>query len=261
MLVRAANDTDANSIVQLVKDAFDPKILNAMTYGCCGIESYVRASCTLPRNVSDTLFYVADDGTQVVGCIELRLIGTTVFLNYICTHQGFRQKGLGKELLRKAIQLARTSSSSNMSLDVFYFNSIAKRWYEKLGFEIESSTAWWSIPLNSGGCAALGKISGLAHANVCQREFGFSQFSLHTSSSTYRIGRLGSDWFRVLEAKLLKDTEALSTLQELDPKRKLLGLFPETQEVQKIESASHLCRSARMTTSLDSLIQGLNPSS
>jgi GNAT superfamily N-acetyltransferase len=257
MLIRPAIDTDSEFIVQLIQQSFDAHILDAMIYGCHGIENYVRACILAPDKITDTVYFVAENDHRIVGCIELRLIGKVIFLNYICTEKKIRHKGLGSELLRKAIQLIGTTSYDKMSLDVFHDNLVAKTWYEKLGFISEYDTVWWSIPMVDHPNAVKGKISGIAHANVSLREFGFSQFSLSTETTSYNVGKMGCDWFRISQEGLLNDDQALATLYQLEPARKILGLFRENAMLPSLERAKLFCRSARMSANLDSLLINL----
>jgi len=258
MIIRPACENDADLIVKLIQQSFDKNMLNSMIYGCHGMGSYVRRCISIPETIADTFYVVAEDAGHIVGCIELRFIGRIVFLNYICTSACIRTKGLGRELLRKSIQMINPSSYDKMNLDVFHDNLVAKSWYEKLGFTCEYSTNWWSIPFIAGERVDAGKISGLAQAEVCQSEFGFSQFSLNTAMASYVVGRLGRDWFRICQESLLTDEQALATLGLLDPDRKILGLFNESANLDFLEAAKPFCRSARMTVGLDLLIHNLS---
>ena len=254
MLIRPAIETDSEYIVKLIQQSFDSQILSAMIYGCHGIERYVRACILSPEKIVDTVYFVAEVEKQIGGCVELRLIGKTIFLNYICTDKKIRHKGLGRKLLLEAIQLIGSTSYKEMSLDVFHDNLVAKSWYEKLGFTTEYNTAWWSIPMATHYNVVPGKISGMAHSNVSQHEFGFSQFSINTEMASYNVGKMGGDWFRISQEGLLNDAQALSTLCQLEPDRKILGLFRADANVPLLEGTNIFCRSARMTTTLSSLL-------
>ena len=258
MEIRPAREADAEQIVKLIQQSFDTKILNSMIYGCHGIDSYLRQCFSIPESLADTVYMVAEDEDRIAGYIELRLIDKSVFLNYICTHANIRHKGLGRELLLKAIYVIGPSSYDRMSLDVFHNNLVAKSWYEKLGFTNEYVTIWWSIPLAVRGYGLPGKISGIAHANACQREFGFSQFSINTTMASYSVGKLGNDWFRISQEVLLNDDQALATLYQLAPDRKILGLFRENATVNFLEDWKPFCRSVRMTTNLEPLLANLS---
>ena len=257
MLIRPAVATDAHFIVQLIQQSFDPQMLKAMVYGCYGIDSYVKHCILTHENLSDRVYVVAEEDDRVVGCIELRLIGETVFLNYICTHANVCHKGLGRALLREAIQLIGPSSYKKMSLDVFHDNLVAESWYERLGFTGEYDIIWWSIPIPVCEIVAPGKISGIAQAAVCQREFGFSQFSLNTTTASYSVGRLGSDWYRIFQEVLLNDNQALSTLHKLESGRRILGLFRDNVTAHLLDKGTAFARSVRMTVDIDLLLANL----
>lgn len=77
---------------------------------------------------------VAKEGEQIVGSVVVNQTGMQDYipeniLVYIATHKDFRGKGIGKELMKKAIELAK----GNVALHVEPHNP-AKFLYEKVGF-------------------------------------------------------------------------------------------------------------------------------
>ena len=258
LTVRPARQDDARAIVALVRAGFDKKRLGATIYGCKGMNSYIRQQMSVPDGLSDTVYIVGESRGSTFGCVEFKFLQDTIFLNYICVSHYHRQKGLGRELLRKALIIAKKDVRSKISLDVFCDNTAAISWYEKLGFKTDYYNNWWNIALPKTNKSPKGIISAYGQANVCQRAFGFSQFGLTTGKNTYSIGRLGSAWFRVTQSEVLSDKEALTCLHVLDAKRKLLGIFPEDSKLRNPRMADMFCRSARMTMRLDKLLRSLS---
>lgn len=256
MKIRHAYETDAEQIVKLMQQSFDRNMLNMMIIGCHGIGKYVKESIATPK-LSDTFYMVAEENGYIIGCIELRLTGKTIFLNYICTIENMRHKGVAIQLLRQAILTIGYSFYDKMGLDVFHDNFVAKIWYEKLGFISEYNSGWWSMPIIAGNTNETGKVSGLAQANICQKKFGFSQFIVNTSTSTYTVGRLGSNWFRISQENLLNDDQAIATLYRLDPKRRLLGIFNDNVKSKALNGKKPVFRSVRMTVDLSFLLKKL----
>jgi len=254
--IRLAYGGDSNQIVDLIRNSFDKDILSALLYGCKGISSYIKEQILVPNNLSDTKYFVAEDAGSISGCIELRLMKDAIFLNYICTSQQKREKGLGNKMLYHAIEHVKTRAHSKMSLDVFINNSVARQWYENLGFSEEYRIDWWKIPVVVKGNDP-GYVSGYPQASKCYNEWGFSSFTTMTQSSSYSVGCLGPSWFRITDPALLDDQSAMACLKTLDPDRMILGLFRDDSRFVVPDNAMKFCTSARMSVALDELLQTL----
>ncbi|HEY0844740.1 MAG TPA: GNAT family N-acetyltransferase [Noviherbaspirillum sp.] len=226
--IRFATTADAGPIVALMKAAYDPKVLDVTIYGCDGIAQYLTAQLTLPPSLADTHYLVADNDGVLMGFTELRQVGTTIFVNYICTAADSRGAGIAQAMLRDGIRMVQRVNHASVSLDVFHDNTHARQWYRRLGFVPVGQTAWWGIHLAPVG-AVPGCLSAYAQAEACQRAYGFSSFTVATSAGNYTIGKLGTQWFRTNDATLLHDEEALASLMVLDPNRQLLALLPLEQ--------------------------------
>ena len=132
--VRFADNNHADSIVSMIKNSFIANVIDATIYGCKGMQLFVKEQISVPNNLADTIYIVAEKDSEIIGCIEFRKIQDIIFLNYICTSQKSRHKGLGRIMLREAILMARKTHHKKISLDVFCDNKIAKTWYKKLGW-------------------------------------------------------------------------------------------------------------------------------
>jgi hypothetical protein len=208
--------------------------------------------------LADTVYLVAVYGNRLAGCAELRWAADALFLNYICTHPEARSKGLAKNILLESIRIMRTKYHREMRLDVFENNITAGRWYERLGFRHDYTTEWWDISSTNPCKSSSGKVSGFPQASACQENYGFSMFRVLTRSGAYSVGLMGNGWFRVTQPDILHDMEALSTLHELDGKRKILALFPERSGDDAILSDARLIlKTRRMSMELDLLQKNL----
>ena len=63
---------------------------------------------------------------------ELRLL----CIHHMVVAPQFRRKGVGTSLLTRAVDIARSEGVKRVELDVWSFNSEAKRFYSKHGFEV-----------------------------------------------------------------------------------------------------------------------------
>lgn len=257
MNARLAGPADADAIAALMRDSFDPATLGLTIYGCSGVARYLESRMRLPRELSDSRHIIAFAGRQPVGFAELRMMPDAVCLNYIALAPARRGRRDADRLLSRALDTACEAHHRTVMLDVFASNAVSGAWYRKLGFEAEGGTAWWSLPLDfhrgSGGGAGPCAADGLPEADACWRAYGFSRFTLSTPRANYRIGWLGTRWFRTDDPGLLEDERAIACLSLLDPSRRLLGLFPTGFEVGQHRGAERLDMSVRMRAGLHTL--------
>ena len=253
MKIRYAEPSDAKVIVSLTVSGFRKELLNAMIYGCNGIVNFLERQISIPLNMSDTIYIVAEIDEIVVGFVEFKIYPENIFLNYIGTSKQVQHKGLATKLLGKSVSMVRTKYHKRMILDVFSDNVVAKYWYKKLGFTEEYNAGWYKIlqkELDEGDFLQ-GKVSGFSQSNCCYDEFGFSHFNITTAAGNYNVGMLGEEWFRVTEIELLFDYAALSCLNSIDSSRSILGLFNEIDQSKIPVDAVCFCRSIRMSIPLD----------
>ena len=253
MKIRYAQPADALAIAGLTKLGFKQELLSAMIYGCDGIVSFLERQISIPIQIADTVFIVAENDGVVIGFVEFRIYYKSFFLNYIGISPQARKQGLATNLLGQAALMVRTKHHKKLSLDVFSDNVAANNWYEKLGFIAEFKAGWYKIS-QSDICEGINeeaKVSGYSQSSLCYNEFGFSQFTLTSAIGTYSIGMLGKDWFKVSQIELFSDASALYTLYLIDSSRSILGLFKENDHAKLPEGAVCFCRSIRMNIQLE----------
>lgn len=250
--IRFATTADADSIVALMKTAYDPKVLDVTVYGCHGIAQYLIAQLALPPSIAETHYLVADNEGVLQGVIELRYVGTAIFVNYLCTAPDRRGAGVAQAMLREGIPMVRRPHHASVSLDVFQDNIQARQWYRRLGFAPIAQTAWWRLPLVRRESVP-GRVAAYAQATACHHAYGFSSFTMTTSAGDYTIGKLGTRWFRTSSAALLHDDEARACLVALDPRRQLLALLP-LEQPHACPDAEMVCLSERMTIQTEALL-------
>lgn len=225
-----ARTEHAAPIVSLFRAGFAPHVVELTIYGAARIERFVEEQIAIQDSGGETQYTVATTGKSVLGAVEMRRLGSGLFLNYIAVHPGQRGTGLANRLLRSAIDQTRPSHLTEMALDVLEGNDRALQWYRRLGFTAARSTHWWTMThsaLSSGQTSNKPlTIQGYAQAQACQQEFGFSRFSLITDLGAVEVGRLGNRWFRITDPRLLELPEFSETLRRIDADRALLVLAP-----------------------------------
>ena len=157
---------------------------------------------------------------DLVAICEMRTLPQSLFLNQIYVAEGAQGSGIGARLTASAIDFCMHPAATSLELDVVDGNDRAHSWYQRLGLTALSAADWGLRPLvEAKGWSAL---QGLPAADLLQEHYGFSTFNLLTEIRTYTIGRLGTEFFRVMDHRLLDDPGALSGLHALDSSRQLL---------------------------------------
>jgi GNAT superfamily N-acetyltransferase len=253
VIVRPGRVGDGPGIVAAIRSGFDAAFVELFIYGCSGITDFVEDQIRAQGLGCETTYTVADSAGDVVGCVEMRLRGLTLFLNQISVAPTWRSGGLGKALLGAAIRESRGQTCSEMRLDVLDSNLTALRWYERLGFKCEGVTVWWEVSARPGSPPDYA-VGGWPQAEACHARFGFSEFTLLTGRGEYRIGRLGNKWFRLVDQLALQDPECTMALARLDPGRRVLAVLPEGSLPSGVAGQSRrLACTLRMAVDLDLL--------
>ena len=121
MIIREMNVTDIPAIVEIENSCFTHP----------WSEKSITESFENPSNV----FYVAEFMGNVVGYIGLSIMADEGYILNVAVLENSRQKGIGKSLLEKIIQLSQNRKLQFVTLEVRISNVVAISLYEKLGFE------------------------------------------------------------------------------------------------------------------------------
>ncbi len=254
---RFAKNEDINGIVNLVREAFSERYVNMIIWGSDGIQKYIQGLLTCDSALCDISNSVAILEGKVVAVTQIKRnpLKKEIYLNYICTDAQERKQKLASNLLLFAGR-NQPRKFETIALDVFYDNTVALAWYEGLGFKRGSSKVWTVFDLDI--CSAVtGVLSGLPQAKNCYSSFGFSQITLSTEKSEYGVGILGKNYFRVTDATILSDGEALTTLAKLDSNRKLLVIAKDFPFKQILHSFVNVTETISLTASLDAVLEKL----
>lgn len=86
-----------------------------------------------PANQTDFAIYIKNDSEDVIGGISGKIFGNWMDVDYLVVHESLRRNGLGRDLLKKAEELAIRSNCKNIFLYTFDFQG--KDFYPKFGFK------------------------------------------------------------------------------------------------------------------------------
>jgi len=84
--------------------------------------------------VASTFALLAEIDNAPAGMVVLRVLGEQADIMTIATRPNFRRRGLARELMNQAIQMAREIDADAMFLDVEDGNIAALQLYKSLGF-------------------------------------------------------------------------------------------------------------------------------
>lgn len=242
-----------------MRSGLDPERLAATIYGAEGIKRYIEDQIEISKFGCDTCYIVAYEGDNIAGCIDVRHFGDQIFLNYISVLPEYRAHGLGRQLLKAALNPAVQKWAHQMSLDVMLDNTIALNWYEKIGFIPDVLTTWWDIPIPNSNIESTATVIGYPQARVCYDTFGFSQFKLITPLGEYTLGMMCRKWFRITQPEALIDPSVTYMLRKFDPSRHILAIIPDEHMPTTIMANSKvITRSMRMSVSVKHLTKRLS---
>ncbi|MGI8610428.1 MAG: GNAT family N-acetyltransferase [Candidatus Dormibacteria bacterium] len=250
VLVRLGHGGDAAAIVSTIREGFATHILERVVYGCFGAEDFVAgtiegAPLAAPR------FLVADSGADgLIAVAEVTSAGSDLFLSYIATKPAARGRGVGARLLAAAIADGLDRGAETLTLDVFEANERALAWYRALGMTTIGERGWWDGGRPSPGITDAA-IFGLPQARLCQQAFGFAEFTVATRDGSFRIGQLGSRFFRVTDPAALGARGLLGALAALDSSRELMVMGPIDGELSP--AGTLVLRSLRLRGALAEL--------
>lgn len=245
IIIRPARPEEAGAIVSVIRQSFAPEHLRLFIYHSAGIEAYVHRQIALDGRHGDGVYTVACAGTRVVGCVEMYRLPACLHLNYIAIDAAYRAAGLGKRLLRAATAHACHPAHQQMTLDVFSDSGFLREWYERLGFAPQHLTHWWDCPILPGGNGAAACVREYAQAQLVQQAYGFSRFTVATTTGEYTVGCMGREWFRVGRAEALCDLDLHVVLKALDPTRRMLALLHEDECLRLPAQATRLVTTVR----------------
>ena len=99
---------------------------------------------------TDAPTYVAESGERVVGmvtlCVFRTLTGAKAYLDHLVVASDWRRRGIGRALMRHAIEEARAAGASRIDLTAGETKQAGHALYKSLGFQ-ERDTSSFRLPL------------------------------------------------------------------------------------------------------------------
>ena len=124
MIIREFGYEDLQQVMEIVYSSFE--------------EYYTSDFFLTIWQASPDGFIVADDGEKIVGFVMGVMVDVeTLRILMICVREGYRNKGIGSELLKHIIK--KSGNVRKVRLEVKMSNKEAIRFYKKYGFVIKET--------------------------------------------------------------------------------------------------------------------------
>lgn len=152
------------SIKNLDNNLIIRKMLRSDIAPCADIEktvldSWSEAQLTEEFENENAYNFTAELNGEICGFSSFHLICDEASLNTISVKEGFRNKGIGRQLLQLCIKQLTQNGAEKIFLEVRSLNSSAIALYKSLGFaEIQKRKNMYTRPNDDAVCMMLGAV-------------------------------------------------------------------------------------------------------
>ena len=123
--IRPLSITDIAAIHEIEKQSFSDPWTKRMFYSELVSRGFNHARVAVDSVTGDIVGY----------CVFWVLPEDEVHINNIAVHPAYRGRGIGRKLLREAVELGKRFETFGVTLEVRESNAAARRFYERLGFQ------------------------------------------------------------------------------------------------------------------------------
>ena len=212
LTIRPAAPDDAAEIAAIIREAFPPRMVGVLIYGCPGIAKFIAEQIG-----------VQERGGSAILRSRATLAASSAARNAASTEpplpelhrgpSGVPRAGSGPDVCSAPCKSGRCRERGGLRLDVLDFNvrrmavvptpgaSTSREHLLAAGFP-------WRPPKPAPVC-----LTGYAQAQACHCEYGFSQFSVFAAGRRYDVGRPGAEWYRLTDPAALTAPGVLAGLE------------------------------------------------
>ena len=252
---RVADLEDINDFIELIRNG-NENYIDKIIYGCKGIDKFIFRN--IENDESILKYFVAQIENKIIGAMEIKILNSNIFLNYIAIDDKFRGKKIGSNLIKYGVEdLLKKYDYRNIQLDVFEDNIGALKLYKKIGFQVINKYEWHTIKTKENQNEVVDyRILNKEEYRSTYDYRGFSNLIIEVNKKIKNIGMLGEKWFRVASNDL--DDNLINCLSQIDD-REILSIGENMSNVSSNKfNINKLYNSYRMETSIDNLIINLN---
>ena len=135
MKIRNYESSDKNSVISLWEKVFNPQ----KPY------NNPETAINMKTKQNDGLFFVTEEDNQIIGTIIAGFDGHRGWLYSLAVHPQNRRKGIGTQLLKKAIEELKRLGCLKINLQINSDNNEVVEFYKKNGFLIEDRISMGKI--------------------------------------------------------------------------------------------------------------------
>lgn len=211
--VRPATVADAPWLAEVSRTSFAPRLHDYLISAQHGISRFWDVVMAHPASYPDRCFLVAEDEGTRLGFADLTLVGPDrAHLSYVCVVEEARGRGVARSLLRAYVEA--NPQVGGMQLDVFTDNAPARRLYDALGFEVDSTSTWWVADLALDGIAPTPgvRLKDLHTMRAWLDTYGFAELAVTDGDATVRLGRPSARVLRCFDPATLQQPALVAAL-------------------------------------------------
>lgn len=178
-IANLAQTENFNYLLPLITTLFPPEYFIGSIYTSNKISAFLK---TLEKSSTD-FFFGSYINHELCGFIHLKLLKNSVHLNHIATMDNFKGRGVGNALIDFAKSFSKSKNKA-LSLHVDSRNSMARSWYEKIGFatKCKNTVSLLKNPFEEiAPCLELMTI----HSRNSLDNFGFTYCDIKLDKNTY----------------------------------------------------------------------------
>jgi len=135
--IRNAQTADAVRLAELVNSAYrgdyakqgwttEADLIDGTRTDAAALEDLI--------NRGDTTILTYEENNSILGCVELVLQGTTLYLGMLTVDPGLQGKGVGKILLRAGEDFGKNKNCSAVTMTVITIRTELIDWYKRHGY-------------------------------------------------------------------------------------------------------------------------------
>lgn len=155
MIISRAILTDIPQICQLVNNAYrGDEAKKGWTYETDLIEGTKRTDendLKFLFSKENAIFLVAkNENGELFGVVYLENKLNIIYLGMLSVNPNFQGNGIGKKLIEKAKEFAKSSGIDKIQIQVVHLRTELIKWYEKLGFTETGNSFPFEVPIEFG---------------------------------------------------------------------------------------------------------------
>lgn len=201
--IRPARVTETREIFQIITEAFKTSSLIYTVYQTPRSKKYLREIIEGRSENQGQYVFVLEKKNSIFGFYHAAIREDQWFLNHIATRSEEAGKGLGNALFHHYEDQGCRRGCLKLALDVFESNELARTWYLRRGYEIESRKYLVRMDLEKAPIRGVRKLRfnplSFRQALVQEKTRGFSKLCCRVGSAKVILGLIAGTTCKLLD--------------------------------------------------------------